>query len=59
MQKPSSVDGCLAKCVKTEKAKAIADAREVHRRGISCVIHDESSSAAEMSLRQARIVGEK
>jgi hypothetical protein len=59
MQKPSPVDGHLAKCSKTEKTKAVADARDAHRSGISRVIHDESSSAAEKSSRQARIAGEK
>jgi len=59
MQKPSPVDGRLAKCIKTEKVQAIADARDAHRPVISCVIHDEGSSAAEMSSRQARIAGEK
>jgi hypothetical protein len=59
MQKPSPVDGCPEKCSKTDKRKAVADARDPHRAGISFVIHDESSSAAEMSSHQARIAGEK
>ena len=59
IRKPSPVDGRLAKYIKTEKAKAIADARDAHRPGMSCVTHGESSSAAEMSSHQARIAGEK
>ena len=58
MQKHSPVDGRQAKCIKIEKAKAIADARDEYKLCISYVVHDESSSTADASSRRGKVAGE-